>query len=54
MPSSCCGGSNKSEPAKLATTAARNASEVPVEQLAAKSEKSECCNNKGKATGCGC
>ena len=57
MSGSCCGGPTKSEPAKVAITAARKISEVVVEQLAAKSEKSGRCNDElleEKKTSCGC
>ena len=62
MSGSCCGGSPKSEPAKVAVTAAPQANEA-----AAKSDKSECCNDtpakseccndkpaKSEKHGCGC
>jgi hypothetical protein len=57
MSGSCCGGSPKSEPAKVAMTATPQATAVAAEQPAAKSDKSECCNDKpakGEKHGCGC
>ena len=55
MSGSCCGGASKAEPAKVAT-APQTAEAVP-EQVAAKSNKSECCNDnpaKSEKHGCGC
>jgi hypothetical protein len=57
MSNSCCGGSSKSEPAKGAMIAAAPATEVTGQQPAAKSDKSECCNDKpakSEKHGCGC
>jgi hypothetical protein len=57
MSGSCCGGSPKSEPTKIAMTAAPQTTEAVTEQLAAKSNKSECCNDKpteSEKHGCGC
>jgi hypothetical protein len=57
MSGSCCGGSTKSETPKIATRVAQKTSEGTTEQLATKSEKSECCNDKPsieEKTGCGC
>ena len=58
MSGSCCGGSTKSEPAKVALTTALKATEVTTERPAPKSNKSECCNNdkpaKSEKHGCGC
>jgi hypothetical protein len=57
MSGSCCGDSPKSEPTKVAMTAAPQATETATEQAAAKSIKSECCNDKlaeSEKHGCGC
>jgi hypothetical protein len=57
MPGSCCGGSPKSEPAKVAMSAAPQVTEAAAEQPTAKSQKSECCNDKpakSEKHGCGC
>jgi hypothetical protein len=58
MSGSCCGGSTKSEPAKVALTTAQEAIEVAAERPATNSNKSECCNNdkpaKSEKHGCGC
>ena len=57
MSGSCCVGSPKSEPAKVAMTAAPQAAELAAEKPAAKSNKSECCNDKpakSEKRGCGC
>jgi hypothetical protein len=57
MSGSCCGGSPKSEPTKVAMTAAPQATETATEQAAAKSIKSECCNDKpaeSEKHGCSC
>ena len=57
MSGSCCGGSPKSESAKVAATAAPQAIEATAEQPAATSNKSECCNDKpakSEKHGCGC
>jgi hypothetical protein len=57
MSVSCCGGSPKSEPTKVAMTAAPKTTEAATEQPAAKSDKSECCNDKpakSEKHGCGC
>lgn len=43
--SCCCDCSPKSEPAETAITSAE-ATEAAAQQLIAKSEKSECCNDK--------
>jgi hypothetical protein len=54
---SCCGDSSKPEPAKVGMTAAPQATEVAAEQPAAKSDKSECCEDKpakSEKRGCGC
>jgi hypothetical protein len=54
MSDSCCGGSAKSAPSKVTTTAAPQA---VAEQPAAKSHQSECCNDKPEKSekhGCGC
>ena len=55
MSSSCCGGSAKSEPTKVPAIA--QATAAAAEQPAAKSDKSECCNDKpakSEKHGCGC
>jgi hypothetical protein len=55
MSGSCCGGSPKSEPTKVAMTAAPQT--AAAEQPAAKSDKRECCNDKppkSEKHGCGC
>ena len=57
MSGSCCDGSTKSEPAKVAMTTAQEAIEVAAGQPVAKSNKSECCNDKpakSEKHGCGC
>lgn len=57
MSGSCCGGSTKSEPVKATITVAQKAFEPAAEKPAAKSEKSDCCNeqpSKEEKTGCGC
>jgi len=57
MSGSCCGGSPKSEPTKIAMTAAPQATAAVAEQPTAKSDKSECCNDKptkNEKHGCGC
>jgi hypothetical protein len=46
MSGSCCGGATKAEPAKVAMTAAAQATAAAEEQPAVKSDKSECCNDK--------
>lgn len=54
---SCCGGSSKSEPTKVATAAATQPVEAAAEQAAGNSNKSECCKDapaKGEKHGCGC
>ena len=55
--SGCCGGSPKSEPAKVATIAAPQTTDAAAEQPAVKSSKSECCDDKATKNvkgGCGC
>ncbi len=57
MLGSCCGGSAKSEPIKVATTPAPQKTEALVQEPAANSQKSECCNDgpaKNEKRGCGC
>jgi hypothetical protein len=57
MSGTCCGGSAKSEPTKVAMTPASQATEAAAQQSAAKSEKSECCNDKptkSEKSGCCC
>ena len=57
MSSSCCGGSPKSEPANVAMPAVPQATAAAAEQPTAKSDKSECCNDKPATSekhGCGC
>ena len=57
MSVSCCGGSPKSEPTKIAMTAAPQATAAVAEQPTAKSDKSECCNDKptkNEKHSCGC
>ena len=57
MTSSRCGGSNKSEPTKIAMTPAQQAAEGATKQAALKPKKSECCNDKPATSekhGCGC
>ena len=57
MSGSCCGGSTKSEPAKVAMSATQQVTDAAVEQPVAKSNKSECCNDKptkNEKHGCGC
>jgi hypothetical protein len=57
MSGSCCGGSPKSEPAKVAMPAAPQMTEAAAEQPAANTHKSECCSDKPEKSekrGCGC
>lgn len=57
MSGSCCGGASKAEAVKLATTSAPQTSEAAPEQVPAKSNKSECCNDnpaKNEKHSCGC
>jgi len=57
MSGSCCGGSPKSEPNKVAMTTTAQATAVAAEQPAANPNKSECCNDKpakSEKHGCGC
>ena len=57
MSGSCCGGSAKSEPTKVATTPAPQAIEAALQEPAANSQKSECCNDrsaKSEKRGCRC
>jgi hypothetical protein len=57
MSGSYCGGSAKSEPSKVATTSASQATEAAAQQPSANSEKSECCNDKpakSEKSGCYC
>ena len=55
MSGSCCGGTAKSEPAKVVIAPELKTTEVDTAQQAA---KSECCNDKSLAKsekhGCGC
>ena len=53
----CCGGSSKSEPAKIAVAATPQTADAATEQPAVKSSKSECCNDKptkNEKRGCCC
>ena len=55
--SGCCGGSAKSEPAKVVMSATPQATDAAADQPAVKSSKSECCDdkpNKNEKRGCGC
>jgi hypothetical protein len=57
MSGSCCGGSSKSEPAKVTAKPAPQTIEAAPEQATPKSSKSECCNDspaKGEKHSCGC
>ena len=57
MSGSCCGGSSKSEPNKVAMTVAPKPTEAAAQQPTASSEKSECCNDKpakNQKSGCCC
>ena len=57
MSGSCCGGSSKSEPNKVAMTPAPKPTEAAAQQPTASSEKSECCNDKpakSEKSGCCC
>ena len=57
MSGSCCGGSSKSESAKLEMAAAPQATEVAAERQVASSRKSECSEDKPEKSekrGCGC
>ena len=57
MSGSCCGGSAKSEPPKVATTPAPQVTEAAAHEPAANSQKSECCNDKptkSEKSGCCC
>ena len=55
MTGSCCGGTTKSEDAKVVIAPAQKMTEVATKQQAA---KSECCNDKSSAKSekdsCGC
>ena len=55
--SGCCGGSSKSEPAKVAMTAIPQTTDAAVEQPVVKSSRSECCDDKptrNDKRGCRC
>jgi hypothetical protein len=57
MSSSCCGGASKAEPTKVAVATVAQATAAAAEQPTAKSDKSECCNDKpakSEKHGCGC
>lgn len=57
MSGSCCGGSAKSEPTKVAMTSAVQATEATAKQPAENSKKSECSGDKpakNEKQGCGC
>jgi len=57
MSGSCCGGSSKSDSAKVEMSAALQAREAAAERPAASSRKSECCEDKpikDEKRGCGC
>ncbi len=57
MSGSCCGGSAKSEPTKVATAPTPQSVAATVGKPAANSEKSECCNDKpakSEKSGCCC
>jgi hypothetical protein len=57
MSSSCCGDASKAEPTKVAVAAVAQATAAAAEQPTAKSDKSECCNDKpakSEKHGCGC
>jgi len=57
MSGSCCGGASKAEPTKVAVTSAPQTAKAVTEQAAAKSNKSECCNDnpaKSEKQSCGC
>jgi len=57
MSSSCCGGASKAEPTKVAASAVAQATAAAAEKPAAKSDKSECCNDKpakSEKHGCAC
>jgi hypothetical protein len=57
MSGSCCGGSPKSEPAKVTMLAEVQPTEATTEQPAANTQKSGCCNDKPKESekrGCCC
>lgn len=57
MSGSCCGGASKAEPTKVSVASAPQTTEAASEQLAAKSNKSECCNDtlaKSEKHSCGC
>jgi len=56
MSDSCCGGASKAEPTKVAMKSAPQI-EATTEQAAAKSNKSDCCNDnpaKSEKQSCGC
>jgi len=53
----CCGGSSKSEPAKVAMAATPQTTDAAAEQPSVKSRKSECCDDKpakNEKRGCCC
>ena len=53
----CCGGSSKSEPAKVAMAATPQMTDAAAEQPSVKSRKSECCGDKpakNEKRGCCC
>jgi hypothetical protein len=57
MSGSCCGGASKAESARVAKTSAPQMTEAVTEHVAAKPNKSECCNDnpaKSEKHGCGC
>jgi hypothetical protein len=57
MSGSCCGGSAKSEPNKVAMTIAPKEAEAAVLQPPANLEKSKCCKDtpeKNEKHSCGC
>jgi hypothetical protein len=57
MSGSCCGGSSKSEPAKVALTAAPQVTEDAAEQPAANTKANGCCSEKpakSEKRGCCC
>jgi hypothetical protein len=57
MSGSCCGGSAKSEPTKVAMTSAVQATEATAKQPPENSKKSERCGDKpakNEKQGCGC
>jgi len=57
MSGSCCGGSTKSELAKIVMMTVQQPTDAAAEKPAAEPNRSECCNDKAAKSqkhGCGC